>query len=104
VSFPEFLDAGAPGKSLEGITWPAADVPARQLAGLGLDSIDIATAGSQAAIEQARTALDNANAYPSLGTPTTLAEQTADINTTNDAYKLATCANARGRRRYSALA
>jgi len=87
VSFPEFLDAGAPGKSLETITWPAADVPARQLAGLGLDSIDIATDGSQSAIEQARTALENANAYPRLGTPTTLAEQTADLKTTNNAYQ-----------------
>ncbi|HEV2239502.1 MAG TPA: FtsX-like permease family protein [Streptosporangiaceae bacterium] len=87
VSFPEFLDAGAPGKSLETITWPAEDVPARQLAGLGLDSIDIPTDGSQSAIEQARTALENANAYPSLGTPTTLAEQTADLKTTNNAYQ-----------------
>ena len=64
VSFPRFLDAAPPGKSLERITWPAADVPARQLGGLGLDSIDVATNGSQSAVEQARTALENANASP----------------------------------------
>jgi hypothetical protein len=87
VSFPEFLDAAPPGKSLERITWPAADAPADQLGGLGLDSIDIATDGSSAAIEQARTALADASAYPSLGTPLTLGELTADITTINNAYQ-----------------
>jgi hypothetical protein len=87
VSFPEFLDAGAPGKSYASISWPAAAVSARQLDGLGLDSIDIPTDGSQSAVEQARTALENANAYPSLGMPRTLGEQTADINTINNAYQ-----------------
>ncbi len=87
VSFPEFLDAAPPAKSLEEITWPAADVPARRLGGLGLDSIDIATDGSQPAVEQARTALANANAYPSLGTPLTLGEVTANLTAINNAYQ-----------------
>jgi len=87
VSFPEFLDAAPPAKSLGKITWPAADVPARRLGGLGLDSIDIATDGSQSAVEQARTALENANAYPSLGTPLTLGEVTANLTAISHAYQ-----------------
>ena len=87
VTFPEFLDAAPTGKSLARITWPAADVPARQLSGLGVDSIDIATNGSQSAVEQARTALAKANAYPSLGMPLTLGELTTDITTINNAYQ-----------------
>ncbi len=87
VSFPEFLDAAPPARSLEAITWPAADVPARRLGGLGLDSIDIATDGSQPAVEQARTALANANAYPSLGTPLTLGEVTANITAPTHGYQ-----------------
>ena len=84
---PKFLDAAPPAKSLGRITWPAADVPARQLGGLGLDSIDIATDGSQSAVEQARTELENANAYPSFSTPLTLGEVTAELTTANNAYQ-----------------
>jgi hypothetical protein len=87
VSFPEFLDAAPPGKSLARITWPAADVPARQLGRLGLDSIDVATDGSQSAVEQARTALENAKPYPTLSTPLTLAENSAGLTGGNSAYQ-----------------
>ncbi len=87
VSFAEFLDAAPPGKSLERITWPAAHVPAGQLGSLGVDSIDVATNGSQSAVEQARTALENANAYPGLSAPLTLGQQTADVTTINKAYE-----------------
>jgi hypothetical protein len=87
VSFPEFLDGSPPARTLESITWPAADVPATKLGGLGLDSINIATDGSRSAIEEARTALDNANAYPSLGKPLTLAERTADLTAIGSAYQ-----------------
>ena len=87
VWFPKFLDAAPPAKSLAKITWPAADVPARELAGRGLDSIDIVTDGSRSAVEQARTALANANAYPSLGTPMTLGEVTAQLTSIANAYQ-----------------
>jgi len=87
VSFPEFLDAAPPAKSLERITWPTAAVAARRLGGLGLDSIDIATDGSQPAVEQARTELANANAYPSLGTPLTLGEVTANLTAPANGYQ-----------------
>ena len=87
VSFPEFLDSAPPGTSLARVTWPAANVPASQLSGLSVDSIDIATDGSQSAVEQARTALDKANAYPSLAVPLTLGEVLSEVNTINLAYQ-----------------
>jgi hypothetical protein len=70
------------GGNLADFTWPAAaDVPARRLDGLSLASLDVATNGSQPAIEQARTVLENA--YPT-GTgsppPQTLGEDTAADN------------------------
>jgi hypothetical protein len=69
-------------------TWPAADVPARWLDSLPLSSLDVATNGSQPAIEQARTVLENA--YPT-GTgsppPQTLGEDTTVSNAANNAYQ-----------------
>ena len=85
VSFPKFLDASPPAKSLGKITWPAADIPARQLGGLGLDSIDVATNGSQSAVEQARTELENAN--PGFNTPQTLGQATVELTTATNAYQ-----------------
>ncbi len=87
VRFPQLLDTTPPGKSIGRITWPAAAVPARQLASLGLDSIDIATTGEPAAVEQARTALATANPYPGLGPPRTLGERTAQLTRVTDAYQ-----------------
>jgi len=87
VAFPRFLDAAPSGRSLERITWPAADISARLLGGLGLDGIDIATDGSQSAVEQARTVLENASAYPTLGTPFTLGELSTMQNSLNNAYQ-----------------
>ena len=87
VSFPKLLDAAPPAKSLERITWPAAAVPARQLGGLALDSIDVATNGSQSAIEQARTELEKANPYPSFSTPQTLGQATVELTTATNAYQ-----------------
>ncbi len=87
VSFPKFLDAAPPGKSLGKITWPAADVPVSQLRGLGLDSIDIATNGSQSAVEQARTELENANPYPGFNAPQTLGQATVELTTATNAYQ-----------------
>ena len=87
VAFPRFVGDAPSGKSLQRITWPAADVPARELGGLGLDGIDIATNGSQSAVEQARTALENANAYPTLGPPFTLGELSTMQNSLDNAYQ-----------------
>ena len=87
VSFPKFLDASPPAKSLGKIAWPAADIPARQLGGLGLDSIDVATNGSQSAVEQARTELENANPYPGFNAPQTLGQATVELTTATNAYQ-----------------
>jgi FtsX-like permease family len=73
------------GNSLQDITWPAADIPAQRLNAIGLDTIDVATNGSQPAIERARTVLENA--YPVLEPPSTLGELSAQANTLSNAYQ-----------------
>jgi hypothetical protein len=85
VAFPRFLNNALPGQNLDRITWPTEDVSGRQPG--GLDGIDIATNGSQSAVEQARTALENANAYPTLGAPYTLGELSTMQNSVNNAYQ-----------------
>jgi hypothetical protein len=74
--------------NLADFTWPAADVPARRLDSLPLGSLAVATNGSQPAIEQARTVLENA--YPT-GTgsppPETVGESTAVSNAADNAYQ-----------------
>ena len=76
------------GGNLAEVTWPAADVPARRLDSLPLGSLDVATNGSQPAIEQARTILENA--YPT-GTgsppPQTIGEDNAVNNAPDNAYQ-----------------
>jgi hypothetical protein len=76
------------GGHLAGVTWPAADVPARRLDSLPLASLEVATNGSQPAIEQARTVLENA--YPT-GTgsppPQTVGEYTRTSNAADNAYQ-----------------
>ncbi|MGH3151344.1 MAG: FtsX-like permease family protein [Streptosporangiaceae bacterium] len=74
--------------NLAATTWPAASVPAAQLGSLPLASLYVATNGSQSAIEQARTMLENA--YPT-GTgsppPLTVGELTGVSYAVNDAYQ-----------------
>jgi hypothetical protein len=85
VAFPQFVNNAPPGQNLDRITWPTEDVSGRQPG--GLDGIDIATNGSQSAVEQARTALENSNAYPALGAPFTLGELSTMQNSVNNAYQ-----------------
>jgi hypothetical protein len=77
------------GGNLAAVTWPAAGVPARRLDSLPLDSLDVATNGSQPAIEQARTVLENA--YPtgtdSQGAPQTLDAVLGHNNAPENAYQ-----------------
>jgi len=84
---PAFLTNIGRGNLAE-VTWPAADVPARRLDSLALASLDVATNGSQPAIEQARTILENA--YPT-GTgsppPQTLGETTTAGNGADNAFQ-----------------
>jgi hypothetical protein len=69
------------------ITWPAANVPAARLDTLGVDAINVGTNGSVPAIEQARTLLETAPAYPALGTPSTIADLVAQDNSQNSDYQ-----------------
>ena len=89
AAFPE---AGFSGplfglKNTSGITWPAAKVPAAGLDSLGVDSINVATNGSVSAIEQARTVLENAHAYPTINAPSSIGDLVASSDTKEDAYQ-----------------
>jgi hypothetical protein len=76
----------APSGNLATFTWPAADVPVQQVDSLPLASLNVVTNGSQGAVEQARTVLENA--YPTgIGTPYTLAEDSASGNAALNAYQ-----------------
>jgi hypothetical protein len=73
-----------------GITWPAANVPDSRLDSLAVDAIDVATNGTGPAVEQARTVLENAHAYPAYlgaGVPSTVGELIALSNPTNSGYQ-----------------
>jgi hypothetical protein len=78
------------GVDATGITWPAANVRATRLDSLAVDAIDVATNGTVPAVEQARTVLENAHAYPAYladGAPSTLGELIAQSNPTNSGYQ-----------------
>ena len=70
-----------------GVTWPAANVPASRLDALGVDAITVATDGATAAVEQARTLLENAEAYPVLNAPTTIGDVVKRDNAKNSGYQ-----------------
>jgi hypothetical protein len=69
------------------LTWPAASVPATRLDTLGVDAINVQTDGTTAAVEQARTLLENAHAYPGRGTPSTISDIVAQENSTDTDYQ-----------------
>ena len=72
------------------ITWPAANVPAKRLDSLAIDTINVATNGTVPAVERARTVLENAYAYPAYltdGAPSTVGEVIAQSNPTNSGYQ-----------------
>jgi hypothetical protein len=70
-----------------GITWPAANVPATRLDALGVDAINVATNGTVPAVEQARTVLENARAYPGVSTPSTIGDLVRQDNAKNSDYQ-----------------
>jgi len=69
------------------ITWPAASVPASRLTTLGVDAINVGTNGATPAVEQARTLLEDARAYPGLSTPSTISDIIAQENSKDSAYQ-----------------
>jgi hypothetical protein len=69
------------------ITWPAANVPAARLDTLGVDAINVATNNSGPAVEQARTVLENAHAYPAISTPSAISDIVGQDNSANSDYQ-----------------
>ena len=69
------------------ITWPAANVPATRLDSLGVDAINVATNGTVPAVEQARTVLENARAYPAISAPSTLGDLIRQGKSEKNAYQ-----------------
>ena len=88
AAFPEDGFAGPlDATTSAGITWPAVNVPASRLGALRVDAIDVGTNGTVSAIEQTRTVLDNAAAYPSAGGPSTLGDLISQDDSANNAYQ-----------------
>ena len=75
------------GTDATAITWPAANVPATRLDTLGVDAINVATDGTLPTVEQARTVLENAHAYPGVSAPSTISDLVAQDNSTNSDYQ-----------------
>jgi len=90
AAFPEGgFSIGGPlfGVNTTGITWPAVNVSASRLATLGVDGINVGTDGTTPAVEQARTLLERAHAYPGAGTPFTIGDIIATENSKNNDYQ-----------------
>ncbi len=52
-----------------------------------MDAINVATNGTAPAVEQARTVLENAPAYPADGAPSTVGDLSAESNATDNGYQ-----------------
>ncbi len=90
AAFPEGgFGPGGPlfGRNTTGITWPAANISASRLLTLGVDGINVRTDGTTSAVEQARTLLENAHAYPGAGTPFTIGDIIAQHNSKDNDYQ-----------------
>jgi hypothetical protein len=85
--FADGFNGPLSGLDATAITWPAADVPASRLDTLGVDAINVGTDGSTSAVEQARTALENAPAYSGVAAPFTISDIVAQENSTNIDYQ-----------------
>jgi hypothetical protein len=88
AAFPrDGFDGPLFGLETTGITWPAANVPATRLDSLAVDAINVRTNGSVPAVEQARTVLENAHAYPAISAPSTIGDLIRQDNSSNNAYQ-----------------
>jgi hypothetical protein len=68
-------------------TWPAANLRGAGLDTLGVDAINVQTDGTVPAVEQARTLLENAHAYPGVSTPSTISDIVAQDHSTESDYQ-----------------
>jgi len=76
---------GVFGTSTTSITWPAAGPSVSRALSRGVISVNVATDGSQAAVERTRTLLEAA--YPGGELPETFAENSADANSKDNQYQ-----------------
>jgi len=75
------------GMDLSAVTWPAVHLRATQPGSLAVDAVNVATDGSAATVERARTALEERYGYASLNGPSTLSELSTQGDSTNNAYQ-----------------
>jgi hypothetical protein len=88
VKFPaDGFDGPLFGTDATTITLASRERPATRLDTLGMDAINVATNGTTQAVEQARTLLENAHAYPSISAPTTIGDLVAQDNAKNNDYQ-----------------
>jgi hypothetical protein len=73
--------------NLTGVVWPAVNITANRLDGLGVDTVNVGTTGSLPAVERARTVLENAYPDTSLNAPSTIGDLIECDNSTNNDYQ-----------------
>jgi hypothetical protein len=73
--------------NLSGVVWPAVNIPASRLDGLGVDAVNVGTTGSLPPVERARTVLENAYPDAMLNAPSTIGDLIEKDNSTNQDYQ-----------------
>jgi hypothetical protein len=73
--------------NLSGVVWPAVNITASRLDGLGVDAVNVGTTGSVSAVERARTVLENAYPDTTINAPSTIGDLIEKDNSTNSDYQ-----------------
>ena len=73
--------------NLSGVVWPAVNITASRLDGLGVNAVNVGTTGSLPAVERARTVLENAYQDTTLNAPSTIGDLIEKDNSTNNDYQ-----------------
>ena len=73
--------------NLSGVVWPAVNITAGRLDGLGVDAVNVGTTGSLPAVERARTVLENAYPDTALNAPSTIGDLIEKDNSKNNDYQ-----------------
>jgi hypothetical protein len=73
--------------NLSGVVWPAVNITASRLDGLGVDAVNVGTTGSVSAVERARTVLENGYPDTTINAPSTIGDLIEKDNSTNSDYQ-----------------
>jgi hypothetical protein len=73
--------------NLSGVVWPAVNITANRLDGLGVDAVNVGTTGSVPAVERARTVLENGYPDAAINAPSTIGDLIEKDNSTNNDYQ-----------------